>query len=388
MKKKVFITSLLFLASSLLAQLPTSRLTVKANIDDFTVSLDGRKMGESKNGLFVIDECQIGSHQLQVENEKYFPSEQTISLTQSSHSVEVTLKPKPGKLSINSNPAELDAYINNEKMGQTPLKQSLPPGDYTIGLRKDSYQLENLISLAPAEEKNVNFDFYARVRFNTNISSVGIKVNGETFQPGREYKLMPGKYTLEHSGPYTENSTIGCTFMPGQAYSENVIAEYRSPYKSKVRELESESRKYSNLMSRINRNVDYLEKTHLFQIKAFGRADLLSVLVYNTLLPLVAYVPFVLPAAIIYEEGLFRDYSATKWAILGTIASIVTTDMYFGSKEFNTYGNYFLALYGGFTIIDISIFSIGSIINFKNDTKYQNLRKQYSRIESELSTYR
>jgi hypothetical protein len=49
--------------------------------------------------------------------------------------------PKTYPLTINSEPADTEIYVNGEKMGVTPLELNLKPkGSYSIEFRKDGFQ--------------------------------------------------------------------------------------------------------------------------------------------------------------------------------------------------------------------------------------------------------
>jgi protein phosphatase len=92
-----------------------------------------------------IDDIKIGI--TPIENYAIKIGEHKITLNENSTTtISKSLTPLTGTLQITSNPSGAKVYINDEYKGTTPLDFTLPPGSYNITLTKEGYEDYTIIS--------------------------------------------------------------------------------------------------------------------------------------------------------------------------------------------------------------------------------------------------
>ena len=106
----------------------------------------------------VFEEFQSGTYKIRVEKERYFPSkEQEVVVKDGDKAlVEFNLKPRWGDFSLTSEPSSAVVYLDNEVIGQTPLKlhgenEGLLEGKYKINLTLHS-------QFYPDEERTIEIE--------------------------------------------------------------------------------------------------------------------------------------------------------------------------------------------------------------------------------------
>jgi eukaryotic-like serine/threonine-protein kinase len=88
---------------------------------------------------------------------------------------EITKVPIKSNLSINSNPGDVNVYLNNESLGQTPLdKYEVKSGNYSVKLEKDNF---NTMDTSVTVEEGIN------LTLNLNLSPVEKIVKKENEAP-------------------------------------------------------------------------------------------------------------------------------------------------------------------------------------------------------------
>ncbi|OAD19506.1 PEGA domain protein [Candidatus Thiomargarita nelsonii] len=126
-------------------------LTVRSNIDNNTVFINGKNAGSSPLDV----KLPLGSYMVRVEKDGYFPFKGLIDLQQAQN-LRVKLQPKPKQLIISSNINNATVSINRKNYGSTPVNVKLPPAFYTVQVLKDGYfPFEKQIYLQQAQNLRV-----------------------------------------------------------------------------------------------------------------------------------------------------------------------------------------------------------------------------------------
>ena len=155
-----------------------------------------------------------GIHLIEVEKEKYYPQSRQVDIKVGvTQDEQFTLLPMQGVLSIMTTPAEVDIYLNNEPLGQSPkFINNLMVGTYTLKLQKQGYSsvtrtievLENQTTtinetLASGKEVTITSD-PSGAQLSIDGASVGITPKTISLGFGsHKIKLVNGKKVVEQS---------------------------------------------------------------------------------------------------------------------------------------------------------------------------------------------
>lgn len=106
---------------------------------------------EPSNALITVDgrpvrgrKIKLQTHrdyEIRVTHEDYYTSSEAVSLSvNEDFTLKKELRPRPAKITIHSNPQKAKVYINDKRVGITPLRNfELPPGKHEIVVKKDKY---------------------------------------------------------------------------------------------------------------------------------------------------------------------------------------------------------------------------------------------------------
>ncbi len=116
-------------------------LYIKCNVDDYVLSVNGRKQ-EPINPL----ELEQGDYTIKVEANGYNTWEQKVVIANGRREIEVELKRdvKLSKLTLKTEPSGADIYINNERIGVSPLDTQIEYGRHNIVAKYAGYNDFNL----------------------------------------------------------------------------------------------------------------------------------------------------------------------------------------------------------------------------------------------------
>ena len=131
------------------------------------VFLDGKYVGVSP---VTAHDVEPGKHLVRAVRRGYQPQVRAVLVDRESVSVELALtRPGRASLTVTSEPADAQVYLNGEYRGDTPLKLAeLPPGRYHLRLEKINYTpVTEQVELEDGSEKTVerrlesrSVDFY------------------------------------------------------------------------------------------------------------------------------------------------------------------------------------------------------------------------------------
>jgi formylglycine-generating enzyme required for sulfatase activity len=138
-----------------------------------------------------------GKHIIRIEKSSYSTIEKEIVVYRgNAYFTESLEKVEDAILQIESIPEDLTIYLNNVKLGDTPLSVFYPPGSYSIRIVKDSIELlneQNLIIRAPLTRKIFNFkDDICYLSINT-FPEAEVYFNEKLMTNYKKVKLTPQK---------------------------------------------------------------------------------------------------------------------------------------------------------------------------------------------------
>ena len=143
------------------------------------------------NGILVgltpyYDELIAGDYNLTVKKKMYYPTNLAFSLGEgiSKEIPQIELKEKYAVISINSRPANAVVYLNNKRIGKTPInKKQMESGDYSINLKYDLYHdIEENIILKDGDKTNLNYDFqpaFGTLEITSEPTNANVIIDGE-----------------------------------------------------------------------------------------------------------------------------------------------------------------------------------------------------------------
>lgn len=117
----------------------TATLVINAVPSNAEIFVDGRKVGSG----YASAAISVGSeHRYKVTCENYMPEEDVVK-TDRAGKIErqVELRPNFGYVTIKSEPAGAEVYIDDVKVGETPYQmKKIKPGSHVVELRKAGYE--------------------------------------------------------------------------------------------------------------------------------------------------------------------------------------------------------------------------------------------------------
>jgi len=183
-------------------------MQVSSDPSEAEVMINGITRGKTP---CTIDRIPGGSVKLQVKASGYLPHSREIALAAGEkQSVNITLKPLPGKLTIVSIPPGARIYIDNEFKSETPFTlKDAAPGTYRVRVEKYGHTpvARNIVV-----EKGITSTEEFRLTKNTGVLSIMTAPSGATI-------LIDGKKRGITASGKTETSAVS-----NQLEIEDVIA--------------------------------------------------------------------------------------------------------------------------------------------------------------------
>ena len=116
-------------------------IEIKTNFEDANVFIDeGLKgFGEIVQKGFT-DGLAPGKHNIKITKDKHYTIDKTVFFKPgATPKLNFELKPIQGTLKVQSNPKGSYVYIDNDKIGNTPISKVLLIGDYTLTVKKKGF---------------------------------------------------------------------------------------------------------------------------------------------------------------------------------------------------------------------------------------------------------
>ncbi|MDR1531177.1 MAG: PEGA domain-containing protein [Clostridiales bacterium] len=114
------------------------RLIIVPNVPNCTVTLD-----DTEVSIIEPLELLFGEYAVKVEKEGYLPYEGTVIIDAPSQELNVELEKEAeiGRLIVTTEPAGAEVYVNDERIGVSPVESELEYGDHTITIRLEGHNI-------------------------------------------------------------------------------------------------------------------------------------------------------------------------------------------------------------------------------------------------------
>lgn len=133
-------------------QIKQGVLLIKANVSDYLLTINNTP--ELSREPLVLE---YGAYNVKLEKEGYTSFETQIVLDSEQKTVNAELKQEVamGKVTINSTPEGAEVYIDNAKMGYTPVSSQITQGKHNIIVKKDGYIDVTYTGIDVTEKENI-----------------------------------------------------------------------------------------------------------------------------------------------------------------------------------------------------------------------------------------
>ena len=212
---------------SITAQLtPIARLSIYSTPSEAYVYLNDTLIGKTPVENYRLPP---GFYEVRVSKKGYQDYREILTLEgRKSKTVNITLVLLNGTLKISSEPSGAEVYVNTSYRGITPLTLELPPGEYTIEIKKEGYApYTEKARILPGEATEVITTLSllnSALTITSEPSEAKVYLNdtliGST--PIQNYKVTPGTYTLGIVKDGYESHTVEVTVGPGESKNLSV----------------------------------------------------------------------------------------------------------------------------------------------------------------------
>ena len=152
------------------------------------ILIDGQPAGQGE----LTKVLAPGTYYVEITKANHYPIRKNVTIQKRKNSqINAPLKVKKGILDLSSNPAEADAYIGEERVGETPLIKRLAVGNYKLTIKKEGYQ---------PQEINLQITHRKTTRRIVNLNEVTIE---ETLTP-EEMNKRGDDYHYGWNGVYKD----------------------------------------------------------------------------------------------------------------------------------------------------------------------------------------
>jgi hypothetical protein len=380
MKKLMFLLITVLYVQNVFSQLPTSSIILTTNVNEVKVKLNDREVGFTADGILKIKELKVGTYNLEISNDDYFPVIENIVLNQASHTFHYDLKPRPATLTLKSDPTALTVKIDDDYAGETTLTKVLEPRLYDVSMESGKYKFQKKIDLKANQVLVEDIDFHSYLTLEPSLKNCRLKINGIDKQSFVPLQFLPGKYKIEVYGEYINKYSSSIELFPNRSYNEKIQLSYIPEIASRISYLDTR-------IHDLHRKMDYYRDRHkLADMHEFWEVDHLGLIIgLNAFLGVSGFIPFFgnLSPFVYSDVRVKADYSFLKLQVISLISSIGFLEMYFGEGDKKMNEELIIANIGtvaAFSVIDISIASLDGIINI-------NRRQKRSAIKHEINTY-
>ncbi|MDP8232957.1 MAG: PEGA domain-containing protein, partial [Candidatus Zophobacter franzmannii] len=197
------------------------------NPNDATKFIDDKSLGTGESF-----ELEVGEHNLRVEKEGYEPHSETIIVSKTKPYINITLaEAEPVMITIKSTPTEADINLDSLKKGKTDKAVFVFPGEYTLRLSKDKYDiLERKITVTKTGSNLFDFSLTKNtsiLTIDSTPSNCEVYINNEKVT-GNKLELPPGMYRIEvkKDGYIEQSKTL--TLEKGKDTTESFSLEQKA----------------------------------------------------------------------------------------------------------------------------------------------------------------
>ena len=222
MKRKIVLFLLLaaFLATGLVPAFAQARgaFSIICNVTGARVYLNGELAGYTKPTFSAL--LKPGTYRVRITMERYQPFETVINMSSGPLNLPVNLVPeggviqRPGRfnLTVTSNVAGAQVYVNNAPVGSAPLSMQVDRGNYSVRVSAPGYQdyLASVNVSGPTGGNAVLQGDQFQLGVNSNVAGAQVFVNNALVGSAPYVgSFAPGSYALRVSAPgYSDASTV------------------------------------------------------------------------------------------------------------------------------------------------------------------------------------
>jgi serine/threonine protein kinase/outer membrane protein assembly factor BamB len=208
---------------------PIGYLTVDSTPAGAEVYVDNTYIGVTPVESYKL---AVGTYTLLIRKPGYFDYTQTVTISEGKTTiVNAKLILKTATLSVSSTPSNAEVYIGGIYKGQTPITVQLPPGTYTVEIRKEDYKPHTeTITLQAGEERQINVQLEALFGFLNvycNVQGAEVFLDGKKIgeTPLKGYKLSTGEHKVEVKKEGYQIFTQTITIEPTKTHTINARLE-------------------------------------------------------------------------------------------------------------------------------------------------------------------
>ncbi len=222
MKRKIVLFLLLaaFLATGLVPAFAQARgaFSIICNVTGARVYLNGELAGYTKPNFSAL--LKPGTYRVRITMERYQPFETVITMSSGPLNLPVNLVPeggviqRPGRfnMTVTSNVAGAQVYVNNAPVGTAPLSMQVDRGNYSVRVSAPGYQdyLASVNVSGPTAVNAVLQGNLFQLAVNSNVAGAQVFVNNALVGSAPYVgSFAPGSYALRVSAPgYSDASTV------------------------------------------------------------------------------------------------------------------------------------------------------------------------------------
>ncbi len=237
---------------------------VLSNMKDSDVFLDGNRKGKTP---LIIENVQKGYHLLEVKKDYYYYKAEIAVMNRDIIEVDAILEILKGNVFIQTDPDEVNIFINKKGYGQTPkLIKNIISGEHELILVKDWYmKVEDSFEVAPYETTKIQIDLVQIGKLFIEILDKEHEVNkitvvkdgvGEDIflldlaKRGIVKELQVGRYILEVNGTNIKKTEGEIYIKGGKTLKVQITPEYTEEYSAKQEASEKERLEKEKAMKR------------------------------------------------------------------------------------------------------------------------------------------
>lgn len=176
-----------------------------------------------------------GIHTIEAKKEKYYPQTQKVDMKPgATESVNFSLKPIVGSLSIMTEPPEAEIMIDGKSYGQTPkIIPELIIGTYEIILTKDGFStVKTTAEVKENQRTSVNQDMknFREITIKSNPSGANLTLNGKSEgSTPKTLTIQYGKNTLTLSKPgYNDLNETFTVTEKQETFTFNLVSNQKA----------------------------------------------------------------------------------------------------------------------------------------------------------------
>ncbi len=186
-----------------------------------SIYIDDEKLDSEIKSPFL----QTGRHTYRVECENYVTKTGIVTINKSERfNLDVTLEHAKGYLIVNYKPDGTDIYVDNKKIGKTPLRFRIESGEHSLMLKNDLYIDENK-TIKITQDGEIQVDGELKripsgfIKVRTNVRGASIYIDDKMVgKRSGVFEVTAGIHTVHISKPNIIEKTHAADVVAGKTY--------------------------------------------------------------------------------------------------------------------------------------------------------------------------